>query len=68
MNEVSAADSGNFHVRGYQGTQGADHIDHIKAMGELHFSHIAASWGRVGQQDAGPVRSAPAANQSAPNV
>jgi hypothetical protein len=32
LHQLSAADAGGFHIRGYAGTTAADHVDQIHAM------------------------------------
>jgi len=44
MREIYETDRGNFHVKGYEGTQKEDHIDHIKGMSETVLPYLKARW------------------------
>jgi hypothetical protein len=46
MQEVYESDSGDFHVKGYEGGGVKDHVDHIRAMGDLMYPYLKRRWAR----------------------
>jgi hypothetical protein len=46
MQQVYESDSGDFHVKGYEGGGVKDHVDHIRAMGETMFPYLKRRWAR----------------------
>lgn len=44
MQEIYEVNAGNFHVKGFEGTQKEDHIDHIKGMYALDLPYLKARW------------------------
>jgi hypothetical protein len=53
MTEIYEADSGGFHVKGFEGKQGGDHINHVKAMGDLMYGYMRGQWGEL-RSDSSP--------------
>lgn len=54
MKETYEADSGNFHVRGFEGTQKEDHVDQIKGMGDQLFPYLTDVWGKARPEPQSP--------------
>lgn len=46
MHELYESDFGDFHVKGYDGTEVKDHIDHIRAMSETVLPYLKERWER----------------------
>jgi hypothetical protein len=46
MQEIYEGDSGDFHVKGYEGGGVKDHVDHIRAMGDLMYPYLKRRWAR----------------------
>jgi hypothetical protein len=46
MQQIYAADSGDFHVKGYEGGGVKDHVDHIWAMADTMYPYLKARWTR----------------------
>jgi hypothetical protein len=46
MQEIYESDSGDFHVKGYEGGGVKDHVDHIRAMGDTMFPYLKRRWAR----------------------
>jgi len=46
MQEVYESDSGDFHVKGYEGGGVKDHVDHIRAMGDTMYPYLKRRWER----------------------
>jgi hypothetical protein len=44
MHEIYQADWGSFHVKGFEGTEKQDHIDHITEMHETLLPYLKARW------------------------
>ena len=44
MHEIYLADSGSFHVKGYEGRTAGDHVRQIHAMGETLYPYLKARW------------------------
>ena len=46
---TSRADQGDFHVRGFSGTQPGDHAQHLHALGDMMFPLLRDHWARAQQ-------------------
>ena len=46
MQEIYESDSGDFHVKGYEGDAVKDHVDHIRAMGVTMYPYLKRRWER----------------------
>jgi hypothetical protein len=46
MQETYESDSGDFHVKGYEGGGVKDHVDHIRAMGDTMYPYLKRRWAR----------------------
>jgi hypothetical protein len=46
MRQIYVSDSGDFHVKGFEGTGVKDHIDHIWGMNETMLPYLKARWER----------------------
>jgi hypothetical protein len=46
MNQIYESDSGDFHVKGYEGGGVKDHVDHIRAMGDTMYPYLKRRWAR----------------------
>lgn len=59
MHAIYTVDEGSFHVHGYDGTQAADHVKQLQAMGETTYPYLKARWEKQDANQAPPARSAP---------
>ena len=64
MHQIYLVDKGSFHIRGFEGTQAADHVRQLHAMGETVYPYLKARWEK---QDA-DVAAAAAAMKTATGV
>jgi hypothetical protein len=46
MQQIYESDSGDFHVKGYEGGGVKDHVDHIRAMGDTMYPYLKRRWAR----------------------
>jgi len=46
---TSSADQGDFHMRGFSGTQPGDHAQHLHALGDFLFPLLRDRWARTAQ-------------------
>jgi hypothetical protein len=46
MKEIYEVNKGDFHVKGFEGTEKPDHIDHIKGMYDLTLPYLKARWSK----------------------
>jgi hypothetical protein len=46
MQQIYESDSGDFHVKGYEGDGVKDHVDHIRAMGDTMYPYLKRRWAR----------------------
>ncbi len=46
MQEIYESDSGDFHVKGYEGDGVKDHVDHIRAMDVTMYPYLKSRWAR----------------------
>ena len=44
MHQFYVVDHGSFHIRGYEGTQAADHVKQLNAMGETLYPMLKLRW------------------------
>ena len=44
MQQIYQGDSGDFHVKGYEGAAVKDHVDHIRAMDVTMYPYLARRW------------------------
>jgi hypothetical protein len=45
MQQIYQGDSGDFHVKGYEGAAVKDHVDHIRAMDVTMYPYLKRRWG-----------------------
>lgn len=50
MRQFYAVDQGSFHIRGFEGTQAADHVRQLHAMGETIYPYLKARWDKEGAE------------------
>lgn len=44
MRQQYVVDEGSFHIRGFEGTQAADHVKQLQAMGDTAYPYLKARW------------------------
>lgn len=50
MHQFYLVDQGSFHIRGYEGTEAADHVKQLHAMGETMYPYLKARWDQQDKQ------------------
>lgn len=63
MHQFYVVDQGSFHIRGYEGTQAADHVRQLHAMGETMYPLLKMRWDN---QDAEEAKTAAAPKPAVP--